>query len=210
MAAEDINEKKEVAFYTAGITAWYNTSLEHDKSLFTLSAGGIGLLMTLIRTVGVLSAETLILYIAAMISFLICLVSVLVIFKKNRSHIEQVFQGKQEADHSLTILDNVAILSFGIAVLFSAVIGISSAISSYTTKVKQMANENNKQACDRMFVGDSVNGISNLAPSNLLKKSFNGIGTLQPQPLANQTTQSASTTTTPSQTPTSNQKGGQE
>ncbi len=74
MAAEDINEKKEVAFYTAGVTAWYNTSLEHDKSLFTLSAGGIGLLITLIRTVGVPSAETLILYIAAMISFLICLV----------------------------------------------------------------------------------------------------------------------------------------
>ncbi|UOA09740.1 hypothetical protein [Methylobacter sp. S3L5C] len=209
MAAEDINEKKEIAFYGAGVAAWYNTSLEHDKSLFTLSAGGIGLLMTLIRTVGVQSAETLILYIAAMISFLICLVSVLVIFKKNRSHIEQVFQGKQEADHSLTVLDNVSILSFGIAVLFSAVIGISSAISSYTTKVTYMANENNKEESKSVSYStfDSVNGISNLAPSNLLKKSFNGIGALQPQPIANQTTQP--TNTAPPQTPTSSQNSGQ-
>jgi hypothetical protein len=46
MATDDNDDikKKEIAFYTAGVTAWYNTSLEHDKSLFTLSAGGIGLL----------------------------------------------------------------------------------------------------------------------------------------------------------------------
>ena len=205
MAAEDIDEKKQVAFYTAGVAAWYNTSLEHDKSLFTLSAGGIGLLITLIRTVGVPSAETLVLYIAAMISFLICLVSVLVIFKKNRSHIEQVFQGKQDPDHTLTILDNVAIWSFGIAVLFSAVIGISSAISSYTTKVTQMANENNNAIPG---IGmESFNDILKLAPSNLMKKSFNGVASLQPQPLANQTAQP--TNTAPPQTPASSQNSGQ-
>ncbi len=210
MAAEDINEKKEVAFYTAGVAAWYNTSLEHDKSLFTLSAGGIGLLMTLIRTVGILSAETLILYIAAMVSFLICLVSVLVIFKKNRSHIEQVFQGKKDSDYSLAILDNIAILSFGIAVLFSAVIGISSAINSYTTKATQMANENNKHIPEVYPDLQSFEGISNLAPSTLAKKSFNGVEALQSQPIASQTTQPVSATTTPSQTPTSSQKSGQE
>jgi hypothetical protein len=137
-----------------------------------------------------------------MVSFLVCLVAVLVIFKKNRSHIEQVFQGQQGVDRSLAVFDNVAIWSFGIAVLFSAVIGISSAISSYTTKATQMANETNKQASNGIPTFDSVNGISNLAPSNLLKKSFNGVGALQPQPLANQPAQSTSTTAASSQTPT--------
>jgi hypothetical protein len=207
MASEDIIEKKEVAFYTAGVTAWYNTSLEHDKSLFTLSAGGIGLLMTLIRTVGIQSAETLILYIAAIVSFLTCLVSVLVIFKKNRSHIEQVFQGKQETDHVLAILDNVAIFSFGIAVLFSAVIGISSAISSYTTKVTQMTNESNKNVSKGVPNFESFEGISNMAPDALLKKSFNGVGALQPQP-ASQASQS--TNTTSSQTTSSSPKSEKE
>jgi len=207
MASEDIIEKKEVAFYTAGVTAWYNKSLEHDKSLFTLSAGGIGLLMTLIRTVGIQSAETLILYIAAMVSFLTCLVSVLVIFKKNRSHIEQVFQGKQETDHGLAILDNVAIFSFGIAVLFSAVIGISSAISSYTTKVTQMTNESNKNVSKGVPNFESFGGISNMTPDALLKKSFNGVGALQPQP-ASQASQS--TNTTSSQTTSSSPKSEKE
>lgn len=130
----------------------------------------------------------------------------LVIFKKNRSHIEKVFQGEQESDHSLAILDNVAIWSFGIAVLFAAVIGISSAISSYTTKVTQMANENNKQVSNRISVCDSVNGISNLAPSNL-RKSFNGVAALQPKPVENQTAQP--TNTASPQTPTSSLKSEQ-
>lgn len=204
MATEDINEKKEVAFYTAGVAAWYNTSLEHDKSLFTLSAGGIGLLITLIRTVGVGSAEILVLYLIAMLSFLICLLTVLVIFKKNRTHIEQVFQGRQDNDPNLAVFDNVAIWSFGIAVLFSAVIGISSAISSYTIKVSQMANEESKKTTHGTPTFDSVNGISNLSPNNLMKKSFNGVGALQPQPVANQNTQSSDSNAKPSQTTDTN------
>lgn len=204
MATEDINEKKEVAFYTAGVAAWYNTSLEHDKSLFTLSAGGIGLLITLIRTVGVQSAETLILYIAAMVSFLICLLTVLIIFKKNRAHIEQVFQGRSDPDQSLAMLDNVAIMSFGIAVLFSAVIGISSAINSYTIKAKQMANEVTK-VDQSIPLHESFNGVSNLQQSPDFTKSFNGVAALKPQAAGNEATQSSSATTAASQTPASNQ-----
>jgi len=206
----DLIEKKDVAFYQAGVTAWYNTSLEHDKSLFTLSVGGIGLLMTLIRTMGVSSAETLVLYTLALVCFLICLVSVLVIFKKNRSHIEQVFQGIQEIDHNLAVFDNVAIWSFGIAVLLSAVIAVSSAVSSYTTKVTQMAKEDDKKTLNRVSICDSVNGISKLAPGKLDVglESFNGVVNLQPQSNANQPKQatSAISSTSSSQT-TSNKKG---
>lgn len=43
----EFREKKELEFYKAGISAWYTTAFERDKSLLTLSAGGIGLLMTL-------------------------------------------------------------------------------------------------------------------------------------------------------------------
>jgi hypothetical protein len=204
MATEDINEKKEVAFYTAGVTAWYNTSLEHDKSLFTLSAGGIGLLITLIRTVGVQSAETLILYIAAMISFLICLLTVLIIFKKNRAHIEQVLQGRLVPDQSLAILDNVAIMSFGIAVLFSAIIGVSSAINSYTIKAKQMTNETIKTD-QSVPATESFNGVSNLQQSSDFTKSFNNVGALKPQSAGNETTQSSSATTVAPQPSANNQ-----
>lgn len=44
--SDEIEDQKRVEFYSAGLAAWYATRLEHDKSLLTLSAGGIGLLMT--------------------------------------------------------------------------------------------------------------------------------------------------------------------
>jgi len=34
--------RKKLAYYSAAATAWFNTRLEHDKSLLTLSPAGIG------------------------------------------------------------------------------------------------------------------------------------------------------------------------
>lgn len=205
---EDLQEKKEVAFYQAGVAAWYNTALEHDKSLCTLSVGGIGLLMTLIRTMGVPSAETLVLYVLALIFFLVCLVSVLVIFKKNKSHIEHVIQDTQDAhiNDSLVIFDNVAIWSFGLAVLLSAVIGVSSAVSSYTTKVTQMAKEDDKK---QIVPTCSNANSSKSAPENLEPglESFSGISKLKMQSKVSQPKQAtSSTSSTPSSQATSNKK----
>ncbi|MFT0635166.1 hypothetical protein ACMFY5_24075, partial [Pseudomonas sihuiensis] len=70
---QEINQMKEVEFYSANLNAWFNTRFEHDKSLLTLSAGGVGLLITLISTVGVRSIETLILYIFSLFCFILCL-----------------------------------------------------------------------------------------------------------------------------------------
>ena len=42
---DETTRLKEVEFYAANVGAWLNTSLEHDKSILTLSAGGIGLLV---------------------------------------------------------------------------------------------------------------------------------------------------------------------
>ncbi|MDD5272410.1 MAG: hypothetical protein PHU14_06780 [Methylovulum sp.] len=197
---DDTIQKKEIAFYTASVTAWYNTSLEHDKSLFTMSVAGIGLLTTLVRTIGVSSAETLVLYIVAMLSFLICLVIILVIFKKNRAYIEQMIQGQQTTDKSLAILDNVAIVSFGIAVILSTIIGVSSTINSYTTTAVQMANENSKPPV-KIIAHDSFEGALRLTPRNKLDESFQGAASLQPKPAVNTTSQPTSTNNLP-QTPT--------
>jgi len=73
--SDGIDHQKHVEFYSAGLTAWYTTRLEHDKGLLTLSAGGIGLLMTLMTTVGVSSAESLVLHVSALVTFLVCLIA---------------------------------------------------------------------------------------------------------------------------------------
>lgn len=175
-------EKKEVAYYQVGLTAWYNTALERDKSLLTLSTAGIGLLITLAKTQGISSAEALILHIVAILSFLICLICVLVIFKENKKHIEKVIKGI-DTDNTLGILDNTAIISFSIGVLFSVVISISSSINSYSIKKeKTMANENTENSSSNSIF-DSVQGVQNLKTDStgLEKLSVDGIQYLKPQ-----------------------------
>uniref|UniRef100_UPI00261014FD hypothetical protein n=1 Tax=Ferrovum sp. TaxID=2609467 RepID=UPI00261014FD len=64
-------------------------------------------------------------------------------------------------------------------VLFASIIGISSAITSYSGRDKQMVNEKSKQSTVAVF--DSVNGMASL------KESFNGAAKLKPQqPVAQQ------------------------
>src|SRR5438309_2190061 len=89
----DLQHAKDVEFFSGSVIAWYSTRLEHDKSLLTLSAGGVGLLITLLTTVGVASAEGLVLYIAAVFAFLLCIGFVMLIFRENSAHVEAVLNG---------------------------------------------------------------------------------------------------------------------
>ena len=187
MTQDEIDDQKKIEFYAASVAAWYESSLEHDKSLLTLSAGGIGLLITLLTTVGLGTSEALVLYVGAIISFVVSLVSILFVFRGNQKHIEDILSGKnQGTDPVLSRLDGIAIWFFGIGVVFSAVIGISAAIDSFTSKEKNMANETTKTT-EKVPLRESFNGASNLQSGTDLGKSFNGAGNLQPQP-ATQTT----------------------
>lgn len=202
MTTDQIENQKHVEFYSASLNAWFNSSLEHDKSLLTLSAGGIGLLVTLLTAVGLSSAESLVLYITAIVSFAISILSILAVFKRNNNYIEAVISNKNQGmDPVLKRLDTTALIAFGIGVLFTAVIGISSAIDSYIKKETRMANDNKSR-----HVIDSYNGVVKLQ-SGYEQKSFNGAPKLQPntstQPNSNTTTQ---TTTSQSSTTQSNEK----
>lgn len=187
MTPEEIENQKRVEYYAAIVNAWFNTSLEHDKSLLTLSAGGIGLLLTLLTTVGLSSTEALVLYIGAIASFVVALVAILVVFRRNRTHIEVILSGKSTSnDPLLTKLDTTALWAFGIGVLFTAIIGIAAAVHSYTTKEKTMANEPTKKT-EPVPLRESFNGAGNLQPPTapalntiLPAPSFNGAADLQP------------------------------
>jgi hypothetical protein len=45
MTDQEQHDRKDVEHYASSVDAWYNTRLELDKSLLTLSAGGIGLFL---------------------------------------------------------------------------------------------------------------------------------------------------------------------
>lgn len=176
--ANDSNPK-EVEYYAAQVNAWFNTKFEHDKSLLTLSAGGVGLLITLLSTTGVRSIESLILYILALFGFILCLGALLWIFRRNAKHLEDVVSGSENGDSLLIILDNIAISSFLIAVLFSSIIGISTAFYSYNEKERLMAedNKNSQQntAATHCMTYDSVSGHNKMVPQvEMLKKVWRG------------------------------------
>ncbi|RSZ55596.1 hypothetical protein HF313_08785 [Massilia atriviolacea] len=166
MTPEEIAQQKEVEFYAAGVNAWYNTSLEHDKSIFALSAGGVGLLISLFNTVGGQSLWVLLLYGASNFCFLVSLFILLFIFQGNKKHIEEVLSsGAVSDDLLLKWLDRCVMITFGVGILCAAIVGVASATHSYKSEQKKMANEKTTRS-----------------PTNseaLLRKSFNGIGGMQ-------------------------------
>jgi hypothetical protein len=175
-----VNDLKLVEYYAGKVNAWFNTKFEHDKSLLTLSAGGIGLLITLLSTKGVNSIESLILYVVALFAFIVCLGTLLWIFRRNAKHLENVIQGLETRDSVLAFLDNTALASFLLGVLFSSIIGVSAAVHSYQEKEQKMTQEKSQKNQQLSSVRESVNGVDAIAPPSTAQSSVNGVSKLNP------------------------------
>lgn len=199
--AEEIAQQR-VQFYGASVAAWFNTALEHDKSILALSAAGIGLLVTLLTTTGITGAALLSLYIAAVCSFLSSICGVLIIFKRNEYHIEQIVSGKsRDTDAILSKLDTFIILAFAFGVAFSSLIGISAGIASYAHRGQ--AVKGSKVVTGQQLTNDSFNHMVKLQSQGDLGKSFNNAGKLQPQAPAPAPSTAESNTSTPIPAPAS-------
>jgi peptidoglycan/LPS O-acetylase OafA/YrhL len=89
-ATEDpkTEDLKAVEYYAATVNAWYATRLERDKSLLTLAAAGVGVLVVLMS--GIHSVEGLVVFILALAAFAVSLGAVLWIFHRNSSHLQSI------------------------------------------------------------------------------------------------------------------------
>lgn len=174
-------DEKEVEYYAAKANAWFNTKLEYDKSLLVLSAGAIGLLVTLLTTVGVNSFALLFVFFAATISFVVCLVAVLAIFKCNAKHLEELIAGKRTNDPVLGFLDSLSISSFIIGIVLASVIGLATATTEVLKKEVIVSKEKETNQ-SKVPLRGSFNGATNIAPqtTDTAKKSFNGAQNVAP------------------------------
>ncbi len=179
----EAQSQKDIEFYAANLNAWFTSSIERDKNLLTLSSGAIGILVTLLSTIGIQEQYQLYLYIPALLCFLTCIVLVLKVFKANQKHIEQVIQGFEGFDPKLKIIDTSVNLAFGIGVSLSILIGITSAFHSNTERIEHMSK--NTKTSSVVVANDSVNGLSTLKPNTTLQKSVNGASQLKPTPNQN-------------------------
>ncbi len=105
--------EKSVAYYTESVAAWYQTKLERDKSILTISAGAIGLMITL--SCSFLTGKTFnwavfILFLVSTIFFAVTIVCSIVIFNKNAGYIECIL--KEETPRSMGLYDWISWIFF--------------------------------------------------------------------------------------------------
>lgn len=196
MEEDKLKSEKEIAYYTALVNAWINTKMERDKTLLILSSGGVGILVTLLSTIGAVNCIGIIFYMLAFISFVITMIVLVTIFDKNAKHIEDTIKGKKDSDPKLDFLDNLSLWAFILGAIFAIIIGINSAIYIQNKEgVKEMTKLNPNQNSKGKEVTKSLNGIGGISPTSS-GDSVNGIGNISPQ----SGTQTTQTTTTSSNT----------
>jgi hypothetical protein len=184
-------EAKEKVFYGAMISAWLNTKLERDKQLLGLSVTAVGLLVTLLRTVGVSDIEELILFSLAMLAFLVTIISVIYILGENAEHIEKMIDKSESESKKLIRLDKVAGISFVTGMVIIVIIGMN---TSFVNLSKKGMNMTQGKSSDNHH----QNGKN--------QDSWNGIAKLQPQP-PQAPPASKNTTPVPNPPPTAKDNG---
>lgn len=189
--SDDQREKRELAHYTATVIAWFNTRMEHDKSLLTLSTAAIGVLIAVASKVTLRSLASLILYIAALASFILCLAIVLWIYRQNSKHLENLVHSDEADDRLLSFLDPAAICTFGAGIIFASMLGLTIAVGSFKSQEPEMSV--NYKGNTRIVVGDSLNKAITTRPAgsvDTFQKSLNGAAKMRPEaaPAQQQTT----------------------
>ncbi|MBL1259460.1 MAG: hypothetical protein COB33_003925 [Thiotrichaceae bacterium] len=120
-------EGKNIANYSVLLGAWVQTKMERDKTLITLSAAAIGLLVTILTTVGVKSIWEIPFFAIAVASFLVTIWSSLAIYQLNSQHLENAIKGTSEKDPRLEKYDKHSIRAFIVGSVAALIIGIISA-----------------------------------------------------------------------------------
>ena len=179
MTPEELNQAKEVEYYSQAVSAWFATRLEADRSLLAISAGAIGLFLTLLSAFHIPNVVVAILFILALLSFLLVIVVVLIIFRKNADYLQKVLTEGAGRDPLLGFLDVVAAWSFGIGVVLSVIIGMYVAINNASLEGKMSSEENR---LEKTMVEETVS----------IKKSYDNAAALKPTTAPAQTSNSGS------------------
>jgi len=157
------------------VAAWLNTKLERDKSILTLSAGGIGLLATLMTTVGPQTTFALVLYGFATLAFAVSLFCIIRILDRNADHLKQVRRGEVERDSGLARLDRLSFWSF---IAGAALLGTLGVLAGYDKIGSQRGGQMSKSEQPTKVTTEAV-------PTH--RRSYDGISDMRP-PVAQQPT----------------------
>jgi len=133
-AVDTTEELKKSAYYTAIYDAYMTTTMEADKSILAVSAGGVGLLVTLLALYQVKTTGDIAVYMIALGFFVVSIVSSLFIFKRNHIVLMKILMGGAQKDTILTILDYLNISCCILGILTTIYIGRSTAMQKLSAK----------------------------------------------------------------------------
>lgn len=119
----ETKRQKDVAFYSAVVNAWVTTRMEKDRTLIVLSAGGIGVLVSLLTATGPHDGCCLALYLVATLAFLAAIILALCVLSRNATYLERVVRGDDRRDHVLRSLDHLVMASFLLGVVLAITAG---------------------------------------------------------------------------------------
>jgi hypothetical protein len=109
------------------MNAWHSNRMEFDKSLLTLSAGGIALSITLLTQFGIASELVLRALEAAVTAFAASALCIFIIYKRNAAYLITTFSAVAEGATGLKRLDFAAASLVALGVVFLSYGGILSA-----------------------------------------------------------------------------------
>ena len=179
--SKELKEKENI-YYSALVSAYVESSMERDRSLLYLCAGGIGLLVTLMTTVGVQSTFELLLYITSFLAFGVAIILILHVFKLNRKYLVQLASNEEADETELKKTDSIIYFLFISGVLLLFFIGLITSINQLITKEKNiMAKENKNDEKKTTRLIESVDDLAKMSPDTTVKKSLSDLAKLKPQ-----------------------------
>lgn len=176
---DDMKKLFLVEFKSQSYASFYNTSMEKDKSILTLSVAGIGFLVTLLNFTKNVSLLEYSIFIVASLSFLVAIYCVITLFGRNADFIIDLTKDRDVTlkEHNLRQLDKWAIRSFYLGIVASLILGVFTSTTLINKGSIIMSNKENiteskeisgkpstesfKGASD---IGKSLSGASDLAP----------------------------------------------
>jgi hypothetical protein len=147
------------------------TRLETDKSILALATAALGLIVTLLTGSHVKDFYTLITFVLSALSFVVCIISVLLIFDFNAKYISS----QNSDDNILKNLDRVAKCTFSLGVILTLFAAASVSIKNVERNIKEATemadkkekgnNQTQQVSCDltnSIFIGDSWEGANTI------------------------------------------------
>ncbi len=176
---QDLQRLYAVEFKSQSYSSFYNTTMEKDKSILTLSVAGIGFLITLLKLSDSLNYYDMLFFVVAAFGFLVSIFCIITLFGKNADFIVDLAQEKDVTlkQYLLKRLDFWALKSFYLAIIMSLFLGVSTSSTLFLKGERKMAKD---PTVDKMIEKGYTPSNESYQGATALRDSAQGTTNLQP------------------------------